>query len=43
MLLPPAAEQEAIGATLAALDAKVRAHTEIARVTQVYRRVLADA
>ncbi|GHH90916.1 restriction endonuclease subunit S [Streptomyces capillispiralis] len=43
VLVPPAAEQEAIGATLAALDAKIRAHTEIARVTRDYRSVLADA
>ncbi|MFF4901140.1 restriction endonuclease subunit S [Streptomyces sp. NPDC001068] len=43
VLVPPAAEQEMIGATLAALDAKIRAHAEIARVTRHYRGVLADA
>ncbi|GAA0921178.1 restriction endonuclease subunit S [Streptomyces thermoalcalitolerans] len=43
VLVPPAAEQEAIGATLAALDAKIQAHTEIARATHAYRSVLADA
>lgn len=43
VLLPPTAEQEAIGATLAALDDKIRAHTEIARATRAYRGVLADA
>jgi type I restriction enzyme S subunit len=41
--LPPAAEQAAIGATLAALDDKIQAHTEIARATRAYRGVLADA
>ncbi|MBQ0830816.1 restriction endonuclease subunit S [Streptomyces tagetis] len=41
--LPPQAEQRAIGATLAALDEKIRAHTEIARTTVQYRAVLADA
>ncbi|MEU2051668.1 restriction endonuclease subunit S [Streptomyces bungoensis] len=43
VLLPPAAEQAAIGATLAALDDKIQAHTEIARATRVYRGALADA
>jgi type I restriction enzyme S subunit len=43
VLLPPVAEQEMIGATLAALDAKIQAHTEIARATGEYRGVLADA
>ncbi|MER5842657.1 restriction endonuclease subunit S [Streptomyces prasinus] len=43
VLVPPAAEQTAIGATLAALDAKIQAHAEIARVTRDYRSVLADA
>ncbi|MFI8088257.1 restriction endonuclease subunit S [Streptomyces sp. NPDC086080] len=43
VLLPPEAEQRTIGATLAALDEKVRAHSEIARVTGEYRRTLAEA
>ncbi|MFC8367507.1 restriction endonuclease subunit S [Streptomyces sp. NPDC057239] len=43
VLVPPAAEQQAIGATLAALDEKVRVHSEIARVTGEYRRTLAEA
>ncbi|GGW45670.1 hypothetical protein GCM10010340_24810 [Streptomyces griseoloalbus] len=43
VLVPPTAEQESIGATLAALDAKIQTHTEIARVTRDYRSVLADA
>jgi type I restriction enzyme S subunit len=43
VLLPPAAEREAIGATLAALDDKIRAHARIARTTAEYRSVLADA
>ena len=43
VLLPPTAEQESIGATLAALDDKIQAHAEIARATGVYRDVLADA
>lgn len=43
VLLPPPAEQSAIGATLAALDAKIHAHTEIARAAADYRSVLADA
>ncbi|MFI8203649.1 restriction endonuclease subunit S [Streptomyces sp. NPDC085937] len=43
VLLPPAAEQKAIGATLAALDDKIQAHTELARATRAYRSVLADA
>ncbi|MFF9059754.1 restriction endonuclease subunit S [Streptomyces sp. NPDC014882] len=43
VLLPPAAEQAAIGATLAALDDKIQAHNEIARATRAYRGVLADA
>ncbi|MEF9904849.1 restriction endonuclease subunit S [Streptomyces sp. P9-A2] len=43
VLVPPAAEQAMIGATLAALDAKIQAHAEIARVTRDYRSVLADA
>ncbi|WP_030673483.1 restriction endonuclease subunit S [Streptomyces cellulosae] len=43
VLLPPAAEQAAIGATLAALDDKIQAHTEIARATRAYRSTLADA
>lgn len=41
--LPLLDEQRAIGATLAALDDKIRAHTEIARATGEYRHVLADA
>jgi type I restriction enzyme S subunit len=41
--IPSAAEQTAIGATLAALDDKIQAHTEIARATDAYRGVLADA
>ncbi|WP_306191379.1 restriction endonuclease subunit S [Streptomyces sp. MK5] len=43
VLLPPVAEQEEIGATLAALDAKTQVHTEIARATHAYRSALADA
>ncbi|MEW2397847.1 restriction endonuclease subunit S [Streptomyces sp. NPDC046862] len=43
VILPPAAEQAAIGATLAALDDKIHAHTEIARATRAYRSALADA
>ncbi|CAM5743694.1 hypothetical protein SALBM311S_01440 [Streptomyces alboniger] len=43
VVLPPAAEQAAIGATLAALDDKIEAHTEIARATRAYRSALADA
>ncbi|WP_180989542.1 restriction endonuclease subunit S [Streptomyces cahuitamycinicus] len=43
VVLPPAAEQAAIGATLAALDDKIQAHTEIARATRAYRSELADA
>ncbi|CAL9505819.1 restriction endonuclease subunit S [Streptomyces sp. enrichment culture] len=43
VLLPPQAEQQTIGETLAALDEKVRAHSEIARVTGEYRRTLAEA
>jgi hypothetical protein len=43
LLLPPVEEQEAIGATLAALDDKIRAHAEIAQVTGEFRRALADA
>ncbi|MEU1850247.1 restriction endonuclease subunit S [Streptomyces sp. NPDC019990] len=43
VVLPPDAEQVAIGATLAALDDKIRAHTEIARATRAYRSALADA
>ncbi|MFF9526099.1 restriction endonuclease subunit S [Streptomyces achromogenes] len=42
VLLPPAAEQKAIGETLAALDEKIRVHTEIARTTGEYRGILAD-
>ena len=42
VLLPPPAEQQAIGATLAALDDKIRAHNELARVTAEYRSALAD-
>ncbi|MFI7504287.1 restriction endonuclease subunit S [Streptomyces sp. NPDC049687] len=42
VLLPPPAEQKAIGDTLAALDEKVRVHTEIARATGEYRGLLAD-
>lgn len=41
--LPPVTEQEAIGATLAALDDKIQAHTEIARATSEYRDALAGA
>ncbi|MEV6739301.1 restriction endonuclease subunit S [Streptomyces sp. NPDC051104] len=40
--VPPAEEQKAIGDTLAALDEKVRVHTEIARTTGEYRSLLAD-
>ncbi|MGY0068239.1 restriction endonuclease subunit S [Streptomyces sp. QTS137] len=43
VLVPPAAEQAMIGATLAALDAKIQAHSGIVRVTREYRSVLADA
>ncbi|MEV5428304.1 restriction endonuclease subunit S [Streptomyces sp. NPDC052701] len=43
VLLPPDAEQEAIGAVLAALDDKIRTHTEIVRATREYRSTLADA
>ncbi|MEU1577081.1 restriction endonuclease subunit S [Streptomyces collinus] len=43
VLLPPDADQAAIGATLAALDDKIQAHTEIARATRAYRSELADA
>jgi type I restriction enzyme S subunit len=35
--------QARIGATLAALDDKIRAHTDIARTTRLYREALADA
>ncbi|MFF7532571.1 restriction endonuclease subunit S [Streptomyces bobili] len=42
MLVPPPEEQESIGATLAALDDKVRVHTEIARTAGEYRALLAD-
>ena len=41
--VPPAAEQAAIGATLAALDDKIQAHAEIVRATRAYRGALADA
>ncbi|MFJ5308363.1 restriction endonuclease subunit S [Streptomyces sp. NPDC088350] len=41
--LPSAAEQRSIGETLAALDDKIRAHSEIARATGEYRDVLAEA
>ncbi|MER6527083.1 restriction endonuclease subunit S [Streptomyces sp. NPDC001508] len=43
VLVPPAPEQAAIGATLAALDDKIQAHLEIARATGAYRSALADA
>ncbi|WP_369223549.1 restriction endonuclease subunit S [Streptomyces sp. R39] len=43
VLLPPATEQAAIGATLAALDDKIQAYTELARATSDYRSALADA
>ncbi|MBZ6261122.1 restriction endonuclease subunit S [Streptomyces olivaceus] len=43
VLLPPAAEQQTIGATLAALDEKARVHSEIARLTGEYRDTLAEA
>ncbi|GHA09240.1 restriction endonuclease subunit S [Streptomyces echinoruber] len=43
VLVPPGAEQERIGAVLAALDDKIRAHTEIVRATSEYRDALADA
>ncbi|MCX5036944.1 restriction endonuclease subunit S [Streptomyces coelicoflavus] len=43
VLLPPPTEQQTIGDTLAALDEKVRVHSEIARVTGEYRRTLAEA
>ncbi|MFF4785091.1 restriction endonuclease subunit S [Streptomyces griseorubiginosus] len=42
VFVPPPAERKAIGETLAALDEKVRVHTEIARVTGEYRGMLAD-
>ncbi|MFI5676446.1 restriction endonuclease subunit S [Streptomyces cellulosae] len=42
VLLPPLAEQKAIGETLGALDEKVRIHQEIARTTGEYRALLAD-
>ncbi|MDX2938004.1 restriction endonuclease subunit S [Streptomyces ipomoeae] len=42
VLLPPPGEQRDIGETLAALDEKVRVHTEIARATGEYRALLAD-
>lgn len=42
VFVPPPAEQKAIGETLAALDEKVRVHTEIARATGEYRGLLAD-
>ncbi|CAL9489985.1 hypothetical protein SUDANB6_03226 [Streptomyces sp. enrichment culture] len=42
VLLPPSAEQKAAGETLAALDEKVRVHTEIARAAGEYRALLAD-
>ncbi|MFE7075333.1 restriction endonuclease subunit S [Streptomyces sp. NPDC057620] len=42
VVVPPTAEQRAIGDTLAALDEKVRVHTEIARATGEYRGLLAD-
>ncbi|MEU1178066.1 restriction endonuclease subunit S [Streptomyces sp. NPDC005820] len=43
VLLPPIVEQARIGATLAALDDKIQAHTEIVRATRAYRSALADA
>lgn len=43
VLLPPIAEQTAIGATLEALDDKIQAHAEIVRATRAYRSALADA
>ncbi|MFE1589188.1 restriction endonuclease subunit S [Streptomyces sp. NPDC058737] len=43
VLLPPPEQQQTIGETLAALDEKVRVHSEIARVTGEYRRTLAEA
>ncbi|MFI1757291.1 restriction endonuclease subunit S [Streptomyces sp. NPDC020571] len=43
VLLPPATEQQTIGETLAALDEKIRVHSEITRVTGEYRRTLAEA
>ena len=39
---PRPEEQESIGATLAALDDKVRVHPEIARTAGEYRVLLAD-
>jgi hypothetical protein len=42
VLLPPIEEQQAVGETLAALDEKVRVHSEIARATAEYRELLAD-
>jgi hypothetical protein len=42
VLVPPPAERQAIGETLAALDEKVRVHTEIAQATGEYRSTLAD-
>ncbi|MFJ9997921.1 restriction endonuclease subunit S [Streptomyces werraensis] len=42
VLLPPPAEQKAIGDILAALDEKVRIHTQIAQATGEYRGLLAD-
>jgi type I restriction enzyme, S subunit len=43
VLVPPADEQAAIGATLAALDDKIQAYSEITRATRAYRGLLADA
>lgn len=42
VFVPPPAERQAIGETLAALDEKVRVHTEIAQATGEYRSALAD-
>ncbi|WP_200306723.1 restriction endonuclease subunit S [Streptomyces adelaidensis] len=43
VVVPPVAEQAAIGATLAALDGKIQAYAEMVRATRAYRGVLADA
>ncbi len=42
VLLPPPKEQETIGATLAALNEKIRAHEDTARATADLRDSLAD-
>nr|WP_237542553.1 restriction endonuclease subunit S [Streptomyces sp. SID4919] len=40
--LPPPKEQKRIGSTLAALDEKIRLHTEIVNTTKELRSVVAD-